>query len=226
MSRAVALVALTTFACLTACEPTTSSTSKPKTTAPTTAKKSLTKKDIESKGYAKATFAGGCFWCMEPPFDAVDGVISTTSGYAGGTEKNPTYKQVASGQTSHAEVVQVVYDPKKVNYDRLLYVFWRNIDPTQVDGQFVDHGRQYRTAIYYHNDAQKKAAEASKAALAGLKKFDKPIVTAIEPLNNSFWPAETYHQDFYKKSPLRYYSYRKGSGRDQFIKKTWGKKTY
>ena len=207
------------------CESTSSSTAKPKTTSPevnTSSKPQMADKMM----YKKATFAGGCFWCMEPPFDALDGVISTTSGYAGGKEKQPTYKQVSMGQTTHTEVVQVVYDPKKVSYDKLLYVFWRNINPTQVNGQFVDHGTQYRTAIFTHDDAQLKAAKASKDALVALKKFDQPIVTEIAPVNQSFWPAEEYHQNFYKKSPIRYYSYRKGSGRDAYIKKIWGKKTY
>lgn len=184
-----------------------------------------TTEDTTSPGLMKATFAGGCFWCMEPPFDALDGVTATISGYAGGTEVNPTYEQVSAGRTSHTEVVQVTYDPKKVTYDKLLYVFWRNIEPTQVNGQFVDRGTQYRTAIYTHNDEQLKLAKASKQDLAQSGKFDKPIAVEIKPLN-AFYPAEDYHQNFYKKSPVRYYGYRKGSGRDQFIIKTWGKKTY
>ena len=183
------------------------------------------KEDTTSAGLMKATFAGGCFWCMEPPFDALDGVTATISGYAGGSEENPTYEQVSSGRTSHAEVVQVTYDPKKVTYDKLLYVFWRNIEPTQVDGQFVDRGRHYRSAIYTHSDEQMKQAKASMKELGESGKFSKPIVTEIEPLK-AFYPAEDYHQNFYKKSPVRYYGYRKGSGRDQFLIKTWGKKTY
>lgn len=184
-----------------------------------------TKEDTTSPGLMKATFAGGCFWCMEPPFDALDGVTATISGYAGGAEENPTYKQVSAGRTSHTEVVQVTYDPKKVSYDKLLYVFWRNIEPTQVDGQFVDRGRQYRTAVYTHSDEQLKLAKASKEDLGKSGKFSKPIAVEVAPLN-AFYPAEDYHQNFYKKSPVRYYGYRKGSGRDKFIIKTWGKKTY
>ena len=172
-------------------------------------------------GLAVATFAGGCFWCMEPPFDRVEGVKSTTSGYTGGTELAPSYKQVAYGRTGHAESVRVVYDPKVVTYEKLLDVFWRNIDPTDANGQFVDRGKQYRPAIFVHNEAQKKAAEASKRALAASGKFDRPIATAIESAGD-FWIAEAYHQDFYKKSPRHYYGYRRGSGRDKFIARVWG----
>ena len=168
-----------------------------------------------------ATFAGGCFWCMEPPFEKLDGVRSVTSGYTGGAEPNPTYEQVSSGKTGHAEAVQVVYDPSTVSYERLLDVFWMNIDPTQAEGQFADHGRQYRTAIFSHTEEQRRLAEASKARLAALGKFSKPIVTEIVPAG-PFYPAEAYHQDYYKKSPFRYQLYRAGSGRDGFIKKTWG----
>ena len=169
----------------------------------------------------KATFAGGCFWCMEPPFDQLDGVISTTSGYAGGEEVNPTYKQVSSGETGHAEVVQVEYDPSRVSYQTLLDLFWRNIDPTAVDRQFVDVGKQYRSAIFYHNEDQKRLALASKAALAASGNFDKPIVTEVVALN-AFYKAEAYHQDFYQKNPVRYKFYRYNSGRDQYLKKIWG----
>jgi methionine-S-sulfoxide reductase len=168
----------------------------------------------------KATFAGGCFWCMEPPFDKLDGVVSTTSGYAGGAEKNPTYEAVSAGATGHAEVVQVVYDPEKISYETLLDVFWRNIDPTTRDRQFVDAGAQYRSAIFYHDEEQKRLAEASKAELAASGRFKKPIVTDIEPLAG-FHPAEDYHQDYYMKNPLRYKFYRHGSGRDRFLEKIW-----
>jgi methionine-S-sulfoxide reductase len=168
-----------------------------------------------------ATFAGGCFWCMEPPFEKLDGVRSVTSGYAGGTEPRPTYQQVSSGQTGHAESVRVVYDPSTVSYERLLDTFWMNIDPTQAEGQFADHGRQYRTAIFYHTEEQRRLADASKQRLASSGKFSKPIVTEISPAG-PFYPAEEYHQDYYKKSPFRYHLYRMGSGRDGFIKKTWG----
>ncbi|NIS63040.1 MAG: peptide-methionine (S)-S-oxide reductase MsrA [Proteobacteria bacterium] len=169
----------------------------------------------------KATFAGGCFWCMEPPFDKLDGVISTTVGYAGGKEKNPTYKEVSSGGTGHAESVEIVYDPSRITYVRLLDVFWRNIDPTQVDGQFVDTGRQYRTAIFYHTEEQRRLAAASKRQLEDSGRFEKKIVTEIVPAGE-FYRAEGYHQDYYKKNPLRYKFYRYGSGRDQFLKKVWG----
>jgi len=169
----------------------------------------------------KATFAGGCFWCMEPPFDQLDGVISTTSGYAGGDEKNPTYKQVSSGQTGHTEVIQIEYDPAVVDYQKLLDVFWRNIDPTAVDRQFVDVGKQYRSAIFYHNDEQKQLALASKQSLTESGNFDKPIVTEITALN-TFYKAEEYHQDYYQKNPVRYKFYRYNSGRDQYLKKKWG----
>jgi methionine-S-sulfoxide reductase len=167
-----------------------------------------------------ATFAGGCFWCMEPPFEKLPGVQSVTSGYTGGAEPHPTYQQVSSGQTGHAESVQVVYDPSQVTYERLLEAFWMNIDPTQADGQFADRGRQYRTAIFYHTEEQRRLAEASKQRLARSGKFAKPIVTEVVPAG-PFYPAEDYHQDYYKKSPFRYHLYRMGSGREGFLKKTW-----
>ena len=171
---------------------------------------------------ARAVFAGGCFWCMEPPYDKVPGVISTTSGYMGGTTKNPTYEQVSSGRTGHAEVVQVLYDPRIVGYDKLLDIFWRNVDPTQRDGQFCDHGSQYRTAIFYYDEEQHRLAEASRAALARTKPFKGEIVTQIEKAGE-FYPAETYHQDFYKKNPVRYKFYRTGCGRDARLAELWGK---
>ena len=172
-------------------------------------------------GTAKATFAGGCFWCMEGPFDALEGVISTTSGYIGGKTKNPTYKEVSSGSTGHAEAVQVVYDPKKVSYDKLLYVFWRNIDPTTKDRQFCDVGTQYRTGIFYYDDAQKKSAEESKAALVKAKPFPGDFVTEITTAGD-FTPAEEYHQNYYKKNPTQYRFYRAGCGRDARLKQLWG----
>jgi len=177
--------------------------------------------DNNSTQIEKATFAGGCFWCMEPPFDQLDGVISTTSGYAGGDELNPTYKQVSSGQTGHTEVIQIEYNPAVVDYQKLLDVFWRNIDPTAVDRQFVDVGKQYRSAIFYHNDEQKQLALASKQSLAASGNFEKPIVTEITALN-TFYKAEEYHQDYYQKNPVRYKFYRYNSGRDQYLKKKWG----
>jgi peptide-methionine (S)-S-oxide reductase len=178
-------------------------------------------KTITTAAYAKATFAGGCFWCMEQPYDILPGVVSTTSGYMGGKTKNPTYEQVSMGGTGHAEVVQVLYDPKKVSYDKLLEVFWHNVDPTQRDGQFCDHGSQYRTAIFFHDDAQKRAAEASKAVLLKNKSLKGEIVTEITSAT-AFYPAEDYHQDFYRKSPIRYKFYREGCGRDARLKDLWG----
>jgi peptide-methionine (S)-S-oxide reductase len=164
---------------------------------------------------AKATFAGGCFWCMEGPFDVLDGVISTTSGYIGGKTKNPSYKEVSSGSTGHTEAVQIVYDPKKITYEKLLYVFWRNIDPTAKDQQFCDVGSQYRAGIFYHDDTQKKLADESKAALMKSKPFKGEIVSEITA-------AEEYHQDYYKKNALQYKFYRSGCGRDAKLKQLWG----
>jgi peptide-methionine (S)-S-oxide reductase len=169
---------------------------------------------------ALATFAGGCFWCMEPPYDRIDGVLSTTSGYAGGPERNPTYREVAGGQTGHAEVVQVAYDPTRVSYEELLRVFWRNIDPFAVDRQFCDVGRQYRSAIFVHDEAQRAAAEASLSAMAA--RFDEPIATRVEPLDDTFHAAEDYHQDYYQKNPLRYRLYRSRCGRDDRLREIWG----
>lgn len=170
---------------------------------------------------AVATFAGGCFWCMEGPFEQLNGVHSVTSGYTGGTKDNPTYEEVSSGATGHAEAVQIVYDPSKISYEQLLEVFWRQIDPTTPNQQFADHGSQYRTAIFYHTKEQKRLAEASKVTLAKSGKFDKPIATEIAPAS-TFFSAEDYHQDYYKKNPLRYKLYRVGSGRDRYLKETWG----
>jgi peptide-methionine (S)-S-oxide reductase len=172
-------------------------------------------------GRAVATFAGGCFWCMEPPYDALPGVISTTSGYMGGPRKNPSYEEVSSGATGHAEVVQVVYDPKKVTYEKLLEVFWKNVDPTVRDRQFCDIGSQYRTAIFYHTDEQRRLAEVSKRMLAKAKPFKDDIVTPVVPAGE-FWRAEDYHQDFYVKNPVRYKFYRTGCGRDARLKQLWG----
>jgi peptide-methionine (S)-S-oxide reductase len=174
-------------------------------------------------GQAVATFAGGCFWCMEPPFDGLPGVTATISGYTGGRKVNPSYEEVSSGTTGHAEAVQVIYDPKKVSYEKLLEVFWVNIDPTVKDRQFCDSGSQYRTGIFYHDDAQRKAAEASRAQVEKSKPFKEPIVTPIE-MAGAFYPAEDYHQDYYKKNPVRYKFYRNGCGRDARLKQLWGDK--
>lgn len=171
--------------------------------------------------YEKATFAGGCFWCMEPPFDKLDGVISTTSGYTGGQQKDPTYEAVSAGTTGHTEAVQVVYDPKRVSYEQLLKVFWRNIDPTVRDAQFCDHGSQYRTGIFYHDDQQRTLVQHSKEMLDKTKPFKESIVTEIAPAS-VFYPAEDYHQDFYKKNPVRYKFYRYNCGRDQRLEQLWG----
>jgi len=173
---------------------------------------------------ATAIFAGGCFWCMEPPFDKLDGVISTTSGYTGGDKKNPTYKEVSSGGTGHAEAVQIVYDPQRISYAELLDVYWHNIDPTMANGQFCDWGDQYRSEIFYHTPEQQHLAEQSKAALEELKPFKEPVVTAISKAT-TFYPAEDYHQDYYLKNPLRYKFYRYGCGRDQRLEELWGKES-
>ena len=174
------------------------------------------------EGMAVATFAGGCFWCMEPPFEKLDGVSAVYSGYTGGKERQPAYKQVARGRTGHTEAVHVVYDPSKVTYEKLLDTFWRSMDPTDLGGQFVDRGTQYRPEIFYHDEAQKAAAEKSKAALQESGRFSKPIVVPLTPAS-VFWMAEEYHQDFYKKSSAHYKRYRSGSGRDRFLAKYWDK---
>lgn len=170
----------------------------------------------------KATFAGGCFWCMQPFFDRMKGVKGTLVGYIGGKTVNPTYEDISTGQTGHAEAIEVTYDPAEVAYADLLDIYWRNIDPTVVDQQFVDYGSQYRTAIFYHSEDQKKQAEVSKQALGSSGRFDKPIVTEIVPAT-TFYPAEEYHQQYYKKSAFRYKLYHDNSGRDEFLKKTWAK---
>jgi peptide-methionine (S)-S-oxide reductase len=169
----------------------------------------------------KATFAGGCFWCMEHPFDEFTGVVSVTSGYTGGQKKNPTYEEVSAGGTGHAESVQVVYDPTKVTYEKLLNVFWHNIDPTAKDRQFCDSGHQYRSAIFYHNEEQHRVALQSKALLEKTKPFKGPIVTEIVQAGE-FYPAEDYHQHYYKKNPIRYRFYRARCGRDDRLKELWG----
>lgn len=169
---------------------------------------------------AVATFAGGCFWCVEAGFEKIPGVVEAVSGYAGGEEASPTYEQVASGRTGHTEAVQVYYDPDEITYEGLLEGFWRFMDPTDADGQFVDRGQQYRPAIFYHDDGQKQQAEASKQALADSDRYDEPVVIEIVPLEK-FWDAEDYHQDYYKKNPVRYKVYTFNSGRFQFIDKYW-----
>jgi peptide-methionine (S)-S-oxide reductase len=169
----------------------------------------------------KATFAGGCFWCMEAPFDKLPGVISVTAGYSGGQTRNPTYEEVSAGSTGHAEAVQIVFDPSKTSYSRLLDVFWRNIDPTVKDRQFCDGGNQYRSAVFFHGESQKQAALQSRAALEKNKPFKGAIVTEITPASE-FYPAEEYHQHYYKKNPLRYKYYRSSCGRDRRLNELWG----
>lgn len=176
---------------------------------------------VMAANYEKATFAGGCFWCMERPFDEIPGVISVTSGYTGGHKKNPTYEEVTAGRTGHAESVQVVYDPAKVAYDKLLNVFWHNIDPTTKDRQFCDYGNQYRSAIFYHSAEQQRLALQSKAQLEKIKTFKEPVVTELVQATE-FYPAEEYHQKYYKKNPIRYKFYRTNCGRDRRLKELWG----
>jgi len=174
-------------------------------------------------GHAVATFAGGCFWCMEPPYDKLPGVSATISGYIGGQKANPNYQEVSAGTTGHTEAVQVVYDPAKVTYEKLLEVYWVNVDPTVKDRQFCDAGSQYRPEIFYHDDAQRKAAEASKAAIEKSKPFREPIVVPVTAATK-FYPAEDYHQDYYTKNPIRYNYYRTGCRRDARLKELWGDK--
>ncbi len=173
-------------------------------------------------GLEKATFAGGCFWCMEPAFDKLQGVKSVISGYTGGHKPNPTYEEVSSGTTGHAESVEITYDPSVISYSKLLDVFWHNIDPTVKDRQFCDVGSQYRSAIFYHSEEQKRLAEASKKALEQSKRFPGPIYTEIVA-STTFYPAEEYHQKYYQKNPIRYKYYRYSCGRDQRLKELWGK---
>ena len=172
---------------------------------------------------ARATFAGGCFWCMETAFEGLPGVQSVVSGYTGGSQQDPSYEQVSSGRTGHAESVQITYDPRRITYAELLDLFWHNIDPTQSNGQFCDHGTQYRSAIFYADGTEKRLAEASKKKLeSSPQRFKSPIVTQIVAATR-FWPAEEYHQDFYRKDPVRYETYRTGCGRDRRLVELWGK---
>jgi peptide-methionine (S)-S-oxide reductase len=170
----------------------------------------------------KATFAGGCFWCMQPAFDKLEGVLSTTVGYAGGAEKNPTYHEVSAGKTGHAEVIQVAYDPEKISYESLLKVFWHNVDPTVKNRQFCDVGKQYRTAVFYHNENQKLLVEKSKKEILEKALIKGDIHTEIAPFTE-FYPGEEYHQKYYQKNPVRYNSYRTGCGRDRRLAELWGK---
>ncbi len=174
----------------------------------------------EEPKLAKATFAGGCFWCMEAPFDELEGVVSTTSGYTGGKVPSPSYEQVSYGGTGHLESVEVAYDPAKISYEKLLDVFWRNVDPTDGNGQFCDRGEQYVTAIFFHDEDERRLAEDSKRKLVDSGRLKKAITTAIRPAT-PFYPAEEYHQDYYQKNPLRYKFYRSRCGRDRALEKLW-----
>jgi len=179
------------------------------------------KQTSSAEGLARATFAGGCFWCMEHPYDELEGVKSTTSGYTGGHLENPTYREVSSGSTGHTEVVVIIYNPKKISYEELLKVFWRNIDPLTPNRQFCDAGSQYRTGIFYHNEEQRRLAEESKKALEQSGRFSQPIVTEITAAAK-FYVAEDYHQDYYEKNPIQYAIYRYSCGRDRRLRQLWG----
>jgi peptide-methionine (S)-S-oxide reductase len=170
----------------------------------------------------KAYFAGGCFWCMEEVFEKVEGVLSATSGYMGGTVSNPTYEEVSAGRTGHTESVEVVYDPAKVSYQKLLDAFWHNVDPITANAQFCDHGSQYRSAIFFRTDEEKRASDSSKQSIEQSRRFKEPIVTQIV-MAQQFYPAEEYHQDFYKKNPIRYKLYKYNCGRAQRLEELWGK---
>lgn len=175
----------------------------------------------DGDGLERATFAGGCFWCMEPPYDEIDGVVETISGFSGGHVAGPSYDQVVAGGTGHLEVVQILYDPEVVGYQHLLDIYWRNIDPVQSDGQFCDRGPMYRTAIFTHDDQQHRKANASRDALASSGRFDQPIRTEIRRFE-AFYPAEPHHQGYYRKNPVRYRYYRWRCGRDQRLEEIWG----
>ena len=178
--------------------------------------------ETQKTNLQKATFAGGCFWCMQPVFDKMKGVVSTTVGYSGGTKENPTYEEVSTGKTGHTEAIEVTYDPSQVSYEELLDGFWTSIDPTDSRGQFADKGSQYRTAIFYRNEEEKRLALESKEKLSKSGKFDEPVVTEIVPVSK-FYKAEDYHQKYYVKNAGHYYLYKVGSGREGFLKKVWGK---
>ena len=181
-----------------------------------------TSKAASEATLGKAYFAGGCFWCMEEAFEKIEGVLSATSGYMGGTVANPSYEDVSSGRTGHAESIEVVYDPAKVSYQKLLDAFWRNVDPITPNAQFCDHGSQYRSAIFFQTDEEKRASDTSKQAIEQSKRFTEPIVTQIV-MASQFYPAEEYHQDFYKKNPVRYKFYKYSCGRAKRLEELWGK---
>ncbi len=218
MPRAlISLIALLAFGCQTSANGAPGS----QPAAPTAAEGSPLESDTPPPGKAIATFAGGCFWCMESPFDTLPGVEATISGYTDGDVPHATYKQVSRGGTGHTEALRIVYDPRQISYEELLYVFWRNIDPTQKDRQFCDRGDQYRSGIYYHDETQKALAEKTRDAIAKSGRLPGPIVTEVDPAT-PFYRAEEYHQDFYKKQPQHYYRYRLGCGRDQRLTDLWG----
>ena len=181
--------------------------------------------DMKQVQLEKATFAGGCFWCMQPFFDRLKGVKQSLVGYTGGHTDNPTYEEVSMGDTGHTEAIEITFDPKVTPYEQLLKVYWHNIDPTVENAQFVDHGTQYRSSVFYHSDEQKRLAEESKRNLADSGRFDKPIITPIVPATK-FYPAEDYHQQYYKKSPVRYQMYHDNSGRHEFLERIWGKEVH
>lgn len=176
-----------------------------------------------NKNHQLATFAGGCFWCMVGPFEEIPGVIKIVSGYTGGHTKNPTYEEVCSESTGHIEAVQITFDPAVLPYQKLLEMYWQQVDPTDADGQFFDRGESYRTAIFYHSEEQKREAEESKKKLAKSGRFERDILTPILSAN-TFYPAEEYHQDYHKKNPAHYKAYRQGSGRDLFLRRYWSEK--
>ena len=215
VAAVAAVAAMAAMVTLAACSPAVESEKQAATQPAAT-------QSARAEAPAAATFAGGCFWCMEAPFDELYGVISTTSGYTGGELAYPTYEQVSAGATGHYEAIQVVYDPKRIGYEKLLRGFWHNIDPTDPSGQFCDKGDQYRSAIFYHDETQKRLAEASRRALVDSRRFEEPVVTPILPARE-FYPAEDYHQDFYRKNPERYRSYRSGCGRDHHLENLWGR---
>ncbi len=179
---------------------------------------------VDDSGLARATFAGGCFWCMEPPFDELDGVVSTISGYTGGRAANPSYEEVSMGGTGHVEAVQVLFDPETVSYETLLDVFWKNVDPTDSGGQFCDRGSQYIAAIFALDQEQLRLAKASKRELIESKRIERAIVTPIVAEAGPFYPAEEYHQDYYEKHPIRYRLYRRGCGRDRALERLWAER--
>ena len=217
-SRVGSLMPFLTLLTFTAACSASSTTPPPSKSAPSATPAKATAAPASSQ----AIFAGGCFWCVEASFEKVPGVISVTSGYTGGTKINPTYEEVGAGGTGHAESVRIVFDPTKTSYTKLLDVFWHNIDPTQANGQFCDHGNQYRSAIFYLDESQHRLAEDSKRKLAASGRLEAPIVTQIVAAG-PFYPAEGYHQDFYKKDPVQYHAYRLGCGRDRRLEELWGK---